>query len=224
MVTFLPSEPTALPYRAEVKRKMLHVLALVVPLGMWRLGIPEALYALVPLSLLSLGGDVLRAYSSGFNRFIRFAFGPVMRYHELPPCGHGIAINGATWVLISATVLAVVFPLYIAVAIFTMFMVSDAVAALVGRRWGRRYWGGGPRTVEGSVAFLLTGLGVIACFSSIPFISGAAGVTAACIAEAFPRPGNDNLRVPIAGAVVIVIIQSLLVEETIPLFLGLIDL
>lgn len=218
------SETSALPYHAELKRKALHVLALVVPLGMGWMGMPEALYVLVPLSLLGLAGDALRAVSPRFNRFIRRFFGPLMRTQELPPPGHGIVINGATWVLVSATLLGIVFPLYVAVAVFAMFMVSDAVAALVGRRWGRWYWPKSPRTVEGSMAFLLTGLGVIACFPSLSFGIGAAGTAAACVAEALPGPGNDNLRVPMTGAVVVVLLERLVLGQPIMLFQGLIVL
>ena len=205
---------------AELRRKALHILALIVPLGMGWLGLPAALYALIPLSLLGLAGDVLRAYSPGFNRFIRRVFGPLMRESELPPPGHGVVINGATWVLVSATLLAIIFPLRIAVAVFTMFMVSDAVAAIVGRRWGRHYWGSGPRTIEGSAAFLVIGLGVIACFPSIPFGIGAVGAVTACAAEALPGPGNDNLRVPIASAIVVVLMERLLLHQPISLFHG----
>lgn len=213
-----------LPYRAELKRKALHVLALAAPLGMSWLGMPEALYGLVPLSLLGLSGDVLRALSPRFNRFIHRIFGSLMRARETPPVGRGIAVNGATWVLVSATLLALIFPLYIAVAVFTMFMVSDAVAALVGRRWGRWYWPGSPRTVEGSAAFLLTGLGVLACFPAISFGLGAAGTAAACLAEALPGPGNDNLRVPMAGAVMVTLLEVWVLGEPLTLLQGLVAL
>lgn len=218
------SETPSFSYRAELKRKALHVMALAVPLGMGWMGMPDALYVLVPLSLLGLGGDVLRAVSPRFNRFIRHVFGPLMRARELPPVGRGVVINGATWVLVSATLLGLIFPLRVAVAVFTMFMVSDAVAALVGRRWGRFHWPKSPRTVEGSAAFLITGLGVLACFPSIPFAVGAAGTVVACAAEALPGPGNDNLRVPMAGAVAVVLLEALVLGQPVSLFQGLIDL
>jgi len=185
---------------------------------MYILSLPRALYVLVPLTVLGLAGDIVRAYSAAFNQFIRRVFGSMMRSRELPPSGEGIVINGATWVLVAATLLAIVFPLRIAVPIFTMFMISDAVAALVGRHWGRHHWGTTPRTVEGSAAFLLTGLGVMSVFVALPFGVGAVAVVVACIAEALPHPGNDNVRVPVAGALAVVIVEWVWLGQSVALF------
>jgi len=212
-----PHDPKTLPFSAELRRKALHILALVVPLGMAWLGMPDALYALVPASALALGGDVLRAYSQRFNRFIRRVFGSMMRVRELPPAGHGIVINGATWVLVSALLLALTFPLRVVIPVFTMFMVGDAVAALVGRRWGRHPWGRTARTVEGSTAFLVTGLAVMACFPAVGLGVGAAATAIACAAEAMPVPMNDNVRVPFTAALTVVVLEWLLFGHPIDL-------
>jgi dolichol kinase len=213
-----PSHDEALPFAAELKRKALHLLALVVPFGMHVLGMPWAFYALLPLALLALTGDVARAYSERVNQFIRRIFGVMMRRRELPAAGDGVVINGATWVLVAATLLSVVFPLRIAVPIFTMFMVSDAVAALVGQHWGRHHWGSTARTIEGSIAFLFTGLGVMACFSGLPFLVSGAATLTACLAEALPGPTNDNLRVPITAATVFVLLEWWWLSHPVTLF------
>lgn len=212
------ASPPALSLGGELRRKALHLLALVVPLGMHVLGLPAALYALLPLTALGLAGDLLRARSAAFNRTIRRVFGSMMRPEELPPPHHGLVINGATWVLMAATLLALVVPLRVAVPVFTMFMVSDAVAALVGRRWGRHRWGQTSRTMEGSAAFLATGLGIIAWFPALPFGVGAAATGVACLAEALPGPGNDNVRVPFAGAVTVVVLEAVLFGQAPALF------
>ena len=185
---------------------------------MYVLGMPQALYVLIPLTALGLAGDIARAYSAAFNQFIRRVFGPMMRSRELPPSGEGVIVNGATWVLVAATLLATVFPLHIAVPIFTMFMISDAVAALVGRHWGRHPWGTTPRTVEGSAAFLLAGLGVMSVFAALPFGVEAAAVVVACVAEALPRPGNDNVRGPVASALAVVIMEWVWLGQSVALF------
>jgi len=218
-----PRSPAAAPsddlsFSGELRRKALHLLALVVPGGMYVVGMPQALYVLVPLTALGLAGDVLRAYSASFNQNIRRVFGSMMRLRELPPPGEGVVINGATWVLVAATLLAAVFPLRIAVPIFTMFMVSDAVAALVGRHWGRHHWGSTPRTVEGSAAFLLAGLGVMGAFAGLPFGVKVAAVVVACVAEALPHPGNDNVRVPVAGALTVVVLEWAWLGQSVALF------
>jgi dolichol kinase len=196
-----------IPYSAEVQRKALHLLALVVPFGMALLGRMLSIYILVPLALLALTADILRVRSRAFAQFIERYFGGMMRGDERPPVGGPVRVNGATWVLISAALLAVVFPLHIAVPAFVMFMIADAGAALVGRRFGRIRWGSGPRTVEGSLAFLLVGTAVMALFPAVPFWAGFAGVAAGAAAEIPPRPFNDNVRVPMVTAAVLFVLM-----------------
>ncbi len=194
--------PEEIPFAHEVRRKMLHLLALAVPAGMALLGKP-VLFVLAPLALLALTADLLRVRAAWFRRFIERFFGAMMRRSERPPLGGPVSVNGATWVLVSATLLTLLFPIDIAAPALAVFMVGDAAAALVGRRWGRRRWPGGSRTVEGTLAFLAAGLLTMAFMPSLPFGVGAAGTAAAAVAEALPGPLNDNLRVPLVLATVI---------------------
>lgn len=211
-------DASQLPFAAELQRKVLHLLALIVPGGIYLLGMPNALYLLGPATALGITGDVLRAYHAGFNRLIRHGFGALMRPRELPPPGGGVVINGATWVLVAATVMVLLFPVRIAVPVFTMFMVSDAVAALVGRRWGRHPWGHSPRTLEGSAAFLGTGLATMATFPALALGPSVVATVAACIAEALPGPGNDNLRVPVVGGLVLALLEAWWLDQPVALF------
>ena len=208
-------------YRAEVVRKAIHLLALVVPLTMAWLGKTGALALLAPTTVLAFAGDVLRVRSAWFARLIERIFGFMMRAEEQPPVGGPITLNGATWVLLSATSLTVVFPIRIAASAFAMFMLSDAAAALVGRRFGRIHWGRSPRTVEGSLAFLVVGLGImllLAPYSGIVFWVGAVSVVAATLAEVPAGPFNDNLRVPMVAAAVIFVLERFVLGVEVGLF------
>jgi dolichol kinase len=216
----LRADPHEIPYRAELKRKAIHLLALVVPLGMALLGKRGALYVLVPLSLVALAADVVRVRLAAFGRLVGLVFGPLMRPEEQPAISGPVRLNGATWVLLSAALLAAVFPIRIAVPAFTMFMIADAAAAVVGRRFGRLRWGRGRRTVEGTAAFLLAGLGVMAAFPSVVFWTGALAVLAAAAAEIPSRPFNDNLRVPLVTAAVIFALERFALGHDVPLFFG----
>lgn len=210
-------------YQAEVWRKAIHLLALIVPFLMALLGKAWSLYLLIPITTLALAGDVLRVRSAGVARFIERFFGFMMRGNEVPPIGGPVTINGATWVFLSATCLALVFPIAIAVPAFVMFMLSDAAAALVGRRYGRTPWGRSRRTVEGSLAFLLTGLIIIALFarfSDLVFWVGAASVVAAALAEIPSGPFNDNLRVPMVAATVLFVLDRFVLGLDLALFFG----
>lgn len=206
-------------YRDELRRKALHLLALVVPLGMALLGRTAALAVLVPAALFALGMDTLRAYSARCARVVEVVFGRLMRADEQPPLGTAVVINGATWVLVSAALLTLIFPLRVAVPAFTVFMIGDAAAAVVGRRFGRHHWGNSPRTMEGSAAFLLVGIGIMALFPSIAFGIGAAATVVACLVEGLPLPFNDNLRVPMAAAATIVLLEWVVLGQSVDLFL-----
>lgn len=201
-------DSTSFSYAAELRRKALHVLALVIPLGMAGLGAPTALYVVGAGALLAVGADVLRAYSTGFSNWIRWIFGPLMRADELPRDRGGVIFNGATCVLVGAALLALLFPLRIAVPVLTMTMLADAAAALVGRRWGRHSWGRGSSTVEGTTAFLLTGTAVMAAFGSIASFPALTGVVGAALVEALPLPVNDNIRVPLVAAALVVSLEA----------------
>lgn len=213
----IEEEVPQIPYAAELKRKALHLLALVVPLSIAVIG-KQALFLLIPLTLLALAGDYFRARSEAFARFIYRIFGFMMRAEEVHPVGGPIVINGATWVLITATLLATVFPVRIAAGSFAMFMVCDAAAALVGRRFGRLRWGRTRRTVEGSTAFIITGFIIMALMPGFTFWVGAVSVLFAAVAEAAPGPLNDNIRVPFVAATVIFLLERFVLGMDVALF------
>lgn len=213
-----PAEGPPIPFRAEVVRKAIHLLALAVPLGMALLGKTWAVALLVPMALCAVSADVLRVRSERFARVIGRVFGFMMRAEERPPVGGRVRINGATWVLISAAVLAVVFPIRIAVPAFAVFMVADAAAALVGRRLGRHRWPGTSRTVEGTLAFLVTALVLVAPFPGLVYWTAAVAMTAAAAAEILPRPLNDNIRVPVVAATLIFLLERFALGRDVVLF------
>ncbi len=210
--------PDTFSYAAELRRKALHLLALVIPLGMWGLGPPLALYVVGAGALVAVAADLIRAYSPIFSEWIRWIFGPLMRADELPDVGEGVTFNGATCVLVGAALLALIFPLRVAVPVLTMTMLADAAAALVGRRLGHHPWGRLSATVEGSAAFVVTGLAVMSGFSSFAFGPAAVSVLVAAVVEALPAPVNDNIRVPLIAAAVVVAGEALVLGRPVSLF------
>jgi len=198
----------AIPFRAELGRKALHLGALVIPLGILLLdGVavadwPLSVVILAPLAALALVLDVARVRSSSIGDFLHRWFGWMMRPEEVPPLGGPITFNGATMMCASAAVCAALFPAGIAAAALAMLMVGDAAAALVGRRFGRHRWPGSPKSVEGSLGYAVTafgiGLAVVAWpDSDFGLMACAVGAVSGAIVEALPIPLNDNLRVPL---------------------------
>lgn len=208
-------------YTAEIRRKSLHLFALVIPMGMWWLGAPLALYVVSGLALVAVAADITRAYSDRFSDWIRWIFGPLMRAEELPEQEKRVTFNGATCVVVGAAILALVFPLRVAVPVLTMTMLADAAAALVGRRLGRHPWGSLSATIEGTAAFIFTGLLIMAAFPSLAYGPAAAAVMTAAAVEALPLPVNDNIRVPIVAAAVVVTLEAVFFGQPMHLFASL---
>ena len=202
----------------EWQRKGLHLIALVVPAAMVSMGRIGAIFVLGLLAVLAITADVLRALWPPFSAFIGRVFGGMMRPEEAPvhlgdPDGealHPVVVNGATWVLVSGFVLAVLVPVEIGALVFAAFLVADAGAALAGRSLGRHHWPGSSRTLEGSAAFTLLALALLVGLPAlVPGLDALRLWQAALVAvamawlEAQPLRVNDNLLVPALGALLV---------------------
>jgi dolichol kinase len=196
-VSHVDADAEEIPFRAEVARKLLHLVALIIPVAALIVGRSAATWLLIPLATLAVAADVVRTRNLHVNNFIERYLGFMMRPVERPGVGGPIILNGATCVLLSAAILTVLFPLNIGMTAFIVFMIADAAAAIVGRRVGRYRWPGTSRTVEGSMAFLLTGLTLYYIWGGVAMWAVAVIVIAGAAAEILPRPFNDNIRVPL---------------------------
>ena len=192
-------------YPAEVRRKALHLLALVIPAGILFFGREVSLWVLVPLAVLALLGDWSRQRVAIAREWLHRLFAPLMRPEEIPPFGGRIVFNGATMMCVAAAICVALFSAGVAAVSVAMQQTGDAAAALVGRKLGRTRWPGSPKSVEGSVAFVfvaaLTGWAFVAAFGAeVTWAQIAAGAVVAALVEVLPIPVNDNLRVPLAAA------------------------
>lgn len=210
----LSDSPPLISYSAELKRKALHLGALVIPLGIVVLGRTVALWLLVPLAVVAVTLDVLRLRVPAVHRVISWVFAPIMRPEEQPPFGGPIVINGATWMCVSAALCTALFPEAVAAAALAMLMVGDGAAAIVGRRFGRTRYPFSEKSVEGSAAFFVTGLAAAFPFGvlanpAVALPALVAGAFAAAFVEALPVPINDNVRVPIVAGVTMLLVLGL---------------
>ncbi|NQV73246.1 phosphatidate cytidylyltransferase [bacterium] len=200
-------EPT-LNYSGELYRKSLHLLALLYPVGYLVLGRSVGLSILIPLSITALGLDLLRAKNRAVHGWFDRFFGFMMRPEERAFDPSRPPINGASWVTASFTVLILLFPAPIAIVAFVMFMIGDAMAAIVGRKLGRHPLGTGGSSWEGTASFMISGLITALLLGStlipfapfdfaLPALIGA--VLIAGMLEAAPLPLNDNIVAPIGA-------------------------
>ena len=192
-----------LPYAAELQRKAIHLLALVLPASILLLPRPVALAGLTALAVFSVGLDVARQRVPAVRGLlVDRTFGAMMRPEALPPEGGPLVLNGAAWMCVSAALCAWLFAPGIAAAALAMLMVGDGAAAVIGRRFGRTKWPGSPKSVEGTLAYAVTafavGLAVVAWpGADLGVGTVALGAGAGALVEAVPIPLNDNVRVPL---------------------------
>lgn len=185
-------------YRIELIRKSIHFCSIAIPL--FYLGTPRnvALAVLIPVTAAFVAVDVARYYHGPIEAWFYAAFGRLLRSRESG--GESKRLNGATHVLIAATLAVLIFPKIIAVTSFMILIISDLTAALVGKRFGRhRFFG---KSIEGSTAFFLSALVVVCILPKVEYLPGeyalgAAASLAGAVTEALPVDLDDNLSIPL---------------------------
>jgi dolichol kinase len=199
---------SGIPIGAEVWRKALHLLSLLIPVGLVLLNRTTALYVLVPMSLTAVVIEVLRTRSGVVRDLVEKIFGFMMRPEEIPPVPAPVRFNGATWVLVTSTFLVAVFPIPVAAAAIAIGLIGDAAAALVGRTLGRTRIGNSLKTFEGALAFVISTLPIVWIVPGISILAGLVGILTAAVVEALHLPMNDNFSVPVSAAIVMTLLLN----------------
>lgn len=202
-------------YRGELFRKAIHLCSLSIPVGYALLDRPTVLLILIPVTLFFLITDLARLFAPSFRNFYHSTFGWLMRAHERGPGTRNL--NGASYVLVAACICILVFPEIIAITAFSILIVSDTAAALVGRRFGKGKFLA--KTVEGSLGFFLSALAVVllspkAGLGWEEYVIGATGAAAGTVVEALPIALDDNLTIPLSVGVVMFVLYLVLFPST----------
>ena len=130
----------------EIKRKIVHLATLIIPVGYALTSEETVLLFLVPFFLALLSVDLLRHFHSGMaSLFQKYFFGRVLREEEKP------TFMGSTYFIFSTILTILLFPKSIAIASLLILILSDTAAALVGKGIGRVQIFG--KTLEGSTGF-----------------------------------------------------------------------
>jgi dolichol kinase len=191
-----------LDFRYEFARKAIHLSSLLIPLIYWHIGRKQALLILAPVTAGFFLVDVSKHFVPFLSTWYHATFGTMLRHHELNR--ERLHLNGATWITLAAFALIAFFPKTIAVAAFAMVSVSDTIAALAGKKFGRHRFG--QKSFEGSLAFFVSALLVVALIPGLLLPVGIVMAVVGTITEALVlKIGSfridDNFSVPLAGAV-----------------------
>jgi dolichol kinase len=179
----------------EIKRKTVHLATLVVPVGYAVTSEKTVILFLVPFFLALLLVDLIRHFHPGMDSLFRkYFFGRVLREEEGP------AFMGSTYFIFSTILTILLFPKSIAITSILILILSDTAAALVGKSVGRiRIFG---KTLEGSIAFLLTSLLIVWIYPNLNRFSGSLAALGATLVEILPIRVNDNLSIPLVAGTI----------------------
>jgi len=126
----------------------------------------------------------------------------MLRKHEL----NG-KLTGASWVIIGAFITIAIFPPAIAILALLYMTLGDTAAALIGMQFGRKkIWG---KTLEGTLAGLAVCLIVGWFFKDVSWMVSIGGAITAMLVELMPIEIDDNVRVPVAAGLIMVILSGL---------------
>ncbi len=185
-----------------MKRKLIHLSSSGIPLIIFILPPDFGLGVVAALLVMAITVDVVRLRIPAVQQFFENFFGQAMRPHEANE------LTGSTFLCLSALVCIVLFPLQIAVTALFFLTIGDTAAALVGQKWGKTVLVPG-KTLEGTMACLVTCTIVVVIMPGVPLIAGLAGAFTATIVELFGTETiDDNFGIPVLSAVVIWIVAS----------------
>jgi dolichol kinase len=204
------SDKSNITYKQELLRKSIHLMSLSIPISYIFLTKETMLYIFIPFALAITLFDVLSQRVKFFSKLLLKFFGKMLRPHELR--GEG-TFNGATWVIISAAICVAIFPKVIMITGFTILIISDLSAALIGRKFGKS-----PlfdKTWEGTVSFIITAIIIVLIYysaSSLPNSYLVAGIIGAIVggfvgAVSKVIKVDDNLSIPISVGIVMLICE-----------------
>jgi len=188
--------------RHELIRKAIHISMSVLPLSLFALGRDLGTILIATALTAAIVIDVVRLRSEPVRRFFERVFGKSLRPHEK------YELTGSTFMGISALLCVVLFTVPIAVTALLFLTIGDSAAALVGMKWGRTTLVPG-KTLEGTLACLVSCCIIGIVVPGVPFI---AGITGALVASTVELLGigtlDDNFGIPILSALAMWIVAS----------------
>lgn len=192
-------------YRDELRRKLVHLSSLWMPLVM--VFLPQMRWWLAVFFGVLCFGSLLveHAYANGNTAVVkvyRIFFRDMLRKEPVP--GQWV-ISGGPYVFAAACLSLLLFPAPIAACGMAVMLLGDTAAALIGRKWGKHKLVNG-KSLQGFVGFFA--FGSLGCFAFLAlggfplhaYYYAIAGVLLADLAELFEKQIklDDNFSIPLA--------------------------
>mgnify|MGYP005841653353 CR=1 FL=1 len=188
-------------YRQELGRKAIHLFSGAIPVAYYFLDKSLILSLLIPATILTITIDYGRRHFRWMEILFESVFGYVLRDDEET---HK-TLTGGSYVMLAEVVMIVLFPKIYAIAGLLTLAVGDSFAALIGIAFGKHQLYR-KKTWEGTFAFWLFSTVAIVWIPGIPLWAAALGSAAAALVELFLNAIDDNIFIPLASGIVLVLL------------------
>ena len=193
---------SAISYVEEVKRKLIHLSSLWMPVAILFMDRKVMLWVfggclVGNLILERLRADGVKWITPLYDRF----FGRMLRFEPRP--GQWI-ISGGPYVFAAALSVTLIVPAPVAAGSMAVMLCGDTAAALIGRKFGKHPAVNG-KSLEGCLAFCLAGYAGAMVFTQGAFaVVMIPCVIAGMLAELFEKNTrvDDNFSIPVVSALV----------------------
>lgn len=149
------SQHIPISYKAEVERKLIHLLSLLIPIIYSFVNDKWIGFSIMfPIMIFALTVNFFTNKEGRMRELLLGLYGDILREHESKPKWY--MLNGASYVIIAATLCLVLFPINVFLVSFSVLVISDTCAALMGRRFGKKKLYDS-KTIIGTVSFFLSG-------------------------------------------------------------------
>jgi len=188
----------------EIARKVTHLGSTIIPIVYYFFNVPKhhMILVLAITSIFVVLIDLVRNRITWIEMIFKKILNGMLRRHELDG-----KLTGASWVVIGAFITITIFPREIAILALFYMTLGDTAAALVGMQIGRiRIW---EKTLEGTLAGLAVCLLVGWFFKDVSWGVSVGGAVTAMLVELLPIEIDDNVRVPVAAGLIMVMLSGL---------------
>lgn len=185
-------------YKDELVRKLIHLTSLLIPVIYYFIPKSTAAIILGSLAVFAITLDLARYFSPEVGKIFYKFFGFLLRRHEIDKEKKNF--NGATYVLIAAVIGVLIFPKMILITAFSILIIGDTMAALIGRKFGSHKFLF--KSLEGTSAFFISSC-IVVLFTPkigyfneeyiIGFIAAFVGAIVENISSSFV---DDNFSIP----------------------------
>jgi dolichol kinase len=187
-------------YKDELYRKLIHLTSLSIPIVYYFITAETAALILGILAGVALVIDLGRYIHPEIGKIFYKYFGFLLREHELDHKKKNL--NGATYVLISALISVLIFPKVIFISAFSILIISDSLAALIGRKFGKHKFLS--KSLEGTLTFFVSACIVILFTPKVGgffeeyLIGFIAAFVGAIVENISFKLVDDNLSIPLS--------------------------